>query len=58
MSTTVVKNSSPGPVFTNVGGLRHKIWHNFKTIVSRKFCLKSIFTKGDFGKTFGIKFRS
>ena len=39
-----------GAVFTNVG-LRHKNWHNFKTFVSRKFCLKLIFTKGDLRKT-------
>ena len=46
-----------GAVFTNVG-LRHKNWHNFKTFVSRKFCLNFVFTKGHFGKTFGIEFRS
>ena len=50
--------TSTGPVFTNVGGLRDKSYHNFKTFVLRKFCLKSVFTKGDFDKTFVIEFRS
>ena len=32
----------PGPVFNNIGGLRLKSWHNFKTFVLRKFCLKRV----------------
>ena len=51
-------NRSPGPVFTNIGGLKLKSWHNFKTFVLRKFWHKFVFTKGDFGKTFVIEFRS
>ena len=43
-------------VFTNVDGLRHENGHNFKTYVSRKICLKFIFTKGDLGKTFVIEY--
>ena len=47
-----------GAVFTNIGGLWHKNLHNFKTFVLPKFWHKSIFTKGYFGKTFVIVFRS
>ena len=42
----------PGPVFTNIGGLRHKNLRNFKTFVLPKFWHKSVFTKGYFDVTY------
>ena len=44
---------APGPVFTK--GLRLKSSLKVKTFVSAKFCLKTVFTKGDLAKSKLIK---